>query len=159
MTTFDYLLVTAILAALVGGWWIQRRRTIEIKNIAARLNFRYIGASLPSSLTLNGTEIARATTFWNVLDGEPNGVRVIAFDCRIGEGKGSCRRTVIAAKTPNDIFRPIISELFRPVLSEADLAIDRSGDWAIMYQSIARSIVPAGLMPIQELETRLQSIR
>jgi hypothetical protein len=158
MTAFQCLLAIAVPAYLLGFWWVQRQRENEIKDLAARLSFHYLGPSLPRSLTLNGTEIARATSFWNVIDGELNGVRVVAFDCRIGEGKGSWRRTVIAAKTPSDIFRMAISEPFQPVLSVPNLAIDRSGDWAILYYSKSWSNVSPRLMPIQELETRLRSI-
>ena len=75
---------------------------------------------------------------------------MIAFDCRIGRGKGSFRRTAIAALGPRDVFgaAKFIS----------DLAVARSGDWAIMYEVETISLNPPGLMPVPELEAHLDSI-
>jgi hypothetical protein len=35
---------------------------------------------------LGGTPFARAAWIWNVIDGDPPGFRIVAFDCRIGAG-------------------------------------------------------------------------
>ena len=45
--------------------------------------------SVTSLHWLLGTSLQGATAVWNVIDGERNKIRVVAFDCRIGVGKGS----------------------------------------------------------------------
>ena len=61
-----------------------------------------------------------------MIDGERNGLRTLIFDCSIGEGKGSWRRTVIAAQGNPDIFRNV------PFL--LNLSSEQTGDWTVLYQ-------------------------
>jgi hypothetical protein len=87
---------------------------------------------------------------WNVIDGECGRVRVISFDCRIGTGKSSWRRTAIAVHGPPDVF----GAAFNP-----NFVIERSGEWSIMYEPWKLSLIPVGLMPISEIESHLDAIR
>jgi hypothetical protein len=109
----------------------------------------YLGQSLPQSFSLGCTRLERVTAIWNVIDGECGGVRVISFDCRVGSGKRSWQRTAIAAQAPPRIFG---------MMFNLDLAIDRSGEWSIMYESRPFSIIAAGLMSASELEAHFDSI-
>jgi len=118
--------------------------------MARRLGFSYIGNALPRSLTLHGTGLEGASSIWNVLDRMCGATRVITFDCRIGSGKGSWRRTVIAAQGPRDVFG--VAKF------TSNLTLDRSGDWTMMYEPKTFSIVPPGLMPTAEIEAHLGAI-
>jgi hypothetical protein len=126
----------------------ERRRSETIRALAIRSGFSYLGRGVPRSLSLSGTPMVRASSIWNVIDGDRPGIRIIAFDCRIGTGKGSWRRTVIAVKTDND----------SAVSSNRDLAVDHSADWTILYKPKTFFLIPAGLMTVNELEARLNAI-
>jgi hypothetical protein len=147
-STYAWLIGAGLLLAAL--YVRQRRRSAAIRALAIRSGFNYLGSALPRSLTLNGTPIDSATSTWNVIDGERHGVRIVVFDCQIGTGKGSWRRTVIAAESAADVFGV--------VSFNHELKADRSGKWLILYQPKTVSLIPPGLMPIAELETHLSSI-
>lgn len=128
----------------------EHKRTVAIKAMAVRLGFVFIGRALPRSVVLDGTPIEFLSSVWNVIDGEHNGVRVVAFDCRIGSGKTSWRRTIIVAQSSPDIFAKISFT--------SDLSVACAGKWVILYQPKAFSFIPAGLMPLDELEARLNGL-
>jgi hypothetical protein len=67
----------------------QRHRADAIRALAARSGMHYLGNALPKSLQLDGTPFHYVSKAWNVIDGEPRGTRVIAFDCQVGVGKRS----------------------------------------------------------------------
>jgi hypothetical protein len=127
----------------------ERHRAAAIRGLAACSGFHYLGDALPRSLTLYGTPFDRVSKVWNVIDGEPRGVRVIAFDCQIGVGKGSWRRTVIAVEIGSDL-----SLLLNP-----EMRIDSSGRWKVLYRPRASiNFRVTGLMPPEELESYLNSV-
>jgi hypothetical protein len=146
--TYTCLIGAALIIAIL--FVRQRRRSTAIRALATRSGFSYLGRTLPRSLTLNGTPIGPVTSAWNVIDGQRHGIRVVAFDCQIGVGKGSWRRTVIAAESAADVFGA--------VAFNHDLETDRSGSWLILYQPKALSAIPPGLMPVAELEAHLNAI-
>jgi hypothetical protein len=88
---------------------------------------------------------------WNVIDGERLGIRIVAFDCRIGHGKGSWRRSVIAAETSADVFAP--------VPFNRDLTLEHSDGWVILYEPRALLAISRGLMPVAELEAHLDAVQ
>ena len=137
-------------AFLVILWLHERKRDAALRAMVIRRRFTYIGRALPRSLTLHGTPLERVSSIWNVIEGDCGGIRVIAFDCRIGRGKGSWRRTAIAAQGPRDVFgaAKFIS----------DFTVARSGDWAVMYEQETISLLTPGLMPVRELEAHFDSI-
>jgi len=139
-------------AGLLAGllFWRQRKRMHAIRELAKRLSFTYIGQALPRSISLSGTSLQGATAFWNVIDGEHQRIRVIAFDCRIGVGKGSWRRTVIGAQSDADVFGT--------VKFNRDLTAERSGQWIFLYQPKALAVIPAGLMSVDEIEAHIDAI-
>jgi hypothetical protein len=150
MTTSIYVWIVGAGLLFVVLWFREQKRTIAIRAMAVRLGFVYLGRALPRSLTLNGTLLNRITSTWNVIDGERHGIRVIVFDCRIGTGKASWRRTMIAAQSNRDIFGSISSHV--------ELTVERSGKWVFLYQPKTFSFVPHGLRAIPELEAHLSAI-
>lgn len=117
--------------------------------MAARRGFIYLGSSLPRSFTLRGTGLEAATSVWNVIDADCGGTRVICFDCRVGTGKGSWRRTAIAAKGPPNVFG---------IMLTTDLTVDRSGEWSVMYEPKRMSLIPGRPMNVAEIEAHLAAI-
>lgn len=140
----------AALALLFASYVVERRRTAAVRALASRLGFHFLGTALPRSLTLSGTPFSTHSKVWNVIDGEPRGVRTIAFDCRVGIGKSSWTRTVIAVEMVRTFRQPLP---FNP-----EMTIDTAGDWRIVYRLKASiNFRIAGLMPLDELESYLSS--
>lgn len=141
--------------ALLAGfflwlWWLARVRAKEIRALAASLNFKYLGEALPRSLQLNGAPLDSVTAAWNVVDGEPRGTRVIAFDCKFGEGKGSWRRTVIAIQTE---ISNIKVSAFDPRAT-----IEQIGNWVVVWRPKEFTLIPSGLMSVTELRAHLETL-
>ena len=140
----------AAVALLFTFYLVERRRTAAIRALASRLGFHFLGDALPRSLTLSGTPFSDHSKVWNVIDGEPRGVRTIAFDCQVGVGKGSWRRTVIAVESATSLS-PALP--FNP-----EITIDTAGHWKVLYRPKASiNFRIAGLMPLDELESYLSS--
>jgi hypothetical protein len=147
---FPYIAVAAFALLFGGQFLLQRRRSAAMKRLAAQLGFMYIGGALPRSFSLAGTGLEAVSSIWNVIDGDRNGVRLIAFDCRIGRGKGSWTRTVIAAQSTVDLLGPV---------TEPELTVEHSGAWTILCQPQALfNIRGWGFMPIAEVRARLEGI-
>lgn len=142
-----FSIVVAILLAI--GYVRGRRRSAAIRSLAARLGFHCL-AELPMDLSLSRTLLSRVSEIWNVIGGERNGVKVVVFDCRIGTGKGSWCRTVIATQSESETFGAEVFNL--------DLSVDRLGNWTFLYEPKALSFVPRGLMPASEVEAHLSAI-
>lgn len=138
-------------AALVGFFlWSalnDRRRAKDLTKLASTLGLKEWGDQLPRDLSLTGTPMANRSATWNVLEGVQNGIRFIVFDCRIGTGKASWRRTVIAARTDRDVFATVPSDF--------SYTVDQSGEWMVFYSPKTLSFFGQRLMPIGELEARL----
>ena len=129
----------------------EKYRSRAIRTLASRSGLHYLGNALPKSLTLEGTPFRRASKFWNVLDGEPSGTRIMAFDCRVGQGRYSWRRTVIAVESDD-------SPLARLPL-HSNITIDHSGRWQVVYHPRAGfAFRGTGLTPVEELDATLKAI-
>jgi hypothetical protein len=141
-------------AGLVGFslWSVlnDRRRTKHLATLASTLGLKAWGNQLPSDLSLAGTPIAYRSATWNVFHGAQHGIRFVVFDCRMGTGKGSWRRTVIAARTSRDVFAT--------VPSESSYTVDKCGEWMVFYSPKTTSFFGPGLMPITELEARISTL-
>lgn len=143
------LFAGAALALLFAFHRAESQRAAAIRGLAIRSGFHYTGDALPRSLMLYGTPFHRTSKVWNVIDGEPRGIRIIAFDCQVGVGKASWRRTVIAVEGGSDL-----SLLLNP-----ETTIDSARQWKVLYRprtSINFRI--AGRMPREELESYLNSV-
>jgi hypothetical protein len=152
MTPSVMVAVIALAFTAVGvQYYRHRRRMVDIRALATKLGFSYIGTTLPRSLSLEGTKLEFCSSVWNVIDGEPHGVRVIGFDCQIGQGKGSWRRTVVAVQSSAGRFDPTV---FNP-----EMIAEYAGGWTFYYQPKVFSFIPPGLMPITELESYLTAMK
>jgi len=143
-----WLISTAVLGLIVVV--AVRRRSAAMRALAARRGLSYLGPTLPKSFTLKDTSLQRATSFRNVIEGERHGVRMMAFDCRIGAAKNSPWRTVIAAN--------VDEETLRATAVNPELVIESSSNWSIMHQLKTFSLVVPGLMPVSEVEGYLSAL-
>jgi hypothetical protein len=149
MDNVPFAVVVAGLTFLIGLfiYFQSRKRSRDIRELASKIGFAYLSDELPASLTLPDDPFSRIGAAWNVIDGERNGVRVVAFDCRIGNGKGSWARTIIAAQTQRAIFETLFS---------SEYTVDRAGEWTIFYQP--QGAGANGLMPVSEIEARVNLV-
>jgi len=119
--------------------------------MASRLGFHFLGNALPRSISLSGTPFSNHSKVWNVIDGEPRGVRTIAFDCQVGSGKTSWRRTIIAIDESAD-FTSVVR-------LNPEMKIDSARKWKVLYRPrTSFGFRIAQLMPLEELESYLNSI-
>jgi hypothetical protein len=144
------LWIATIGLVIVASALDDRKRATSMISLASRLGFKMWGDRLPPELSLTGTPMAAASATWSVMEGTQNGVPVIAFDCRMGAGKHSWRRTVIAARSSRDVFATIPSE--------SSYTVDRSGEWIVLYAPKRGFTFWRSLMPIRELEARLSTL-
>lgn len=147
---FVGLWMTLIGCFIVWSVWANWKRNRMMPILMSSLGLKSWGSRLPPELSLTGTPMAHASATWNVMEGERNGIPFVVFDCRMGAGKSSWRRTVIAARSGRDVFAA--------VPSESSYTVDRCGDWMIFYAPKRGFIVGPSLMPISELEARLSSL-
>ena len=150
MNPWTYALLT--IAVALGGWfwWRSRVRAAEIRRIAELYGFRYLGKALPPSLPLRDLPFLTITSVWNAIDGLRRGRRVVAFDCRFGEGKGSWRRTVVAVQAEK---AGITASSFDP-----DVQIDQIADWTFLYRPKQLALITRQLTPVSELSAYLEAI-
>lgn len=122
-------------------------RALAFRSLAREFGFARLNKRLPEALSLYGTPFAHRRLTWNVLDGERDKLRVVVFDCQIGEGNGSWQGTVIAIRTgPTSMD----SAKFDPRMK-----VDNSGGWSVFYYP---SRLKLKLMPVKELRAHLNSI-
>jgi hypothetical protein len=151
MANWGFVLwMTGIGVLFVGSLLADRKRAKSMAALASRLGLKMWEDQLPPELSLTGTPMAKASATWNVIEGTQNGVQVIAFDCRIGTGKSSWQRTVIAAHSSRDVFAT--------VPSHSSYTVVQSGEWIVFYAPKRGFIVGQSLMPIAELEARLSTL-
>ena len=150
MGAWAYFLIGLVGCFLLVSVFRQHRREAAMKALATRMGLSYLGRGVPKSFSLSGTGLEHTTAIWNLIDGDSHGVRVMAFDCRVGAGKGSWRRTVIATDAKPDTLK---ATSWNP-----ELIVERSGKWSVIYQPKTFSFIPPGLMPVGEAEAHLKAI-
>lgn len=145
------LLIGIVLAVVVSfavySIVIEKLRDRELSRNAGRMGLQGEERRGLPELNLAGTSLARTSKIWNERYGRRGGVDVIVFDCRIGEGKGSTRKTVIAARHAGD---PFVTAFFES--SKIQLSTERAGEWSILFSS------GISLMPVSEIEAHLDAI-
>jgi hypothetical protein len=149
--------IPLILMAAVGliSFYIlrtsDRYRADAVRALALRAGMHYLGNALPKSLMLKGTPFDRVSKVWNVIDGEPRGTRIMALDCKVGAGRQSWRRTLIAVESDGNAFGQLSLQ--------SELTIDRSGGWQILYHPKSHiNLRNGGLMPVEQLEANLNAV-
>jgi hypothetical protein len=151
MNPWTFAVGPAVIVALSVWYWRRGRvRAGEVRALAATHGFHYLGEALPRSLDLAGSLLASVGSVWNVIDGEPRGTRIVAFDCKIGEGRGSRRRTVVAVKVQAGI-----STIPR---FDARLRQEQVRGWVLIYRPEDFALIDTGLTPISELQAYLEAI-
>jgi hypothetical protein len=143
-----------VLGIFCSAEWIgERRRIHAMRALARKFGLAFLGKKrLPEALSLYGTPFAHIQLLpvANLIDGMRNGVRVIVFDGEVWEGKTFWRRTVVAARAPENVFAG--------AASNPEVKIDRSAAWSILYHPKGFSAVPEALTPVEELEAIVDGI-
>jgi hypothetical protein len=96
MNYWPELAVVLVVSALVWNYSRSQKRSQQIVDLARQPGFRLLGENLPTEIDLSASSLSNASSFWNVIAGAPHGVRIVAFGCSVGRGKGSWETTVIA---------------------------------------------------------------
>lgn len=144
------LWMTLIACFIVWSLWEDWKRNRRMPMLMSNLGLKSWGNTLPRGLSLTGTPMAHASAIWNVMEGKRNDIPFVVFDCRMGAGKGSWRRTVIAARAEHNVFATL------PL--ESRYIVDRCGEWMIFYAPKGGLAAGRSLMPLAELEARLTSL-
>lgn len=148
MSAFHGAVLAAIVALFCWAWWRSRVRASEIRRLAESNGFHYLDNTLPESLLPRDLPVG-ITSVWNVLEGERQSRRVLAFDCRFGEGKRSWRRTVIAVRADRS---SITAFAFDP-----DIQVEQIGQWTFLYRPKAIAVAPE-LTPVNEIAAYLDAV-
>ena len=130
---------------------VEARRTRQLREWASHNGFTSLGKALPKSIDPKGSGIGGVSSVWNVYERQGDGAHIVLFDCRIGRGKGSSRRTVIAAEASRDVFDTV------PL--EVGMTVDHQENWQILYRSLVPSYGLRPLMPVDEIKARIRAIR
>lgn len=139
----EYVFGAGFAALLVWGAIRERARVNEIRALAQRLGFTYLGAAFPGTFPLYRTSSRSARSIVRAALGDRNEKEVILFDCRMGHGKGSFSRTVVAVRGQSV---PIRAHWFGP-----DLLTEQAGDWTVVFRT-------RGLMLVEEIEALLDAL-
>ena len=143
--TVIVFVVGAVLYATYGIEDLWRR--YALRRLARKFGFAYLRQRLPEALSLYGTPFAQRRFTWNVIDGERHRLRIVVFDCQVGEGAANWRRTVIAIRTG--------SVTLDPVKFDARMKVENSGGWSVFYYPQELKL---GLTPVKELRALLNSL-
>lgn len=101
-------------------------------------------------IDLKSSSISNVSSVWNVMDGSPRGVRIVAFDCHVGQGKGSWKTTVIAVNAEPVAVRA----------SDFDLSLEKEhiDGWTLLFHRIGPEFNGGCKMSAEELKGYLEAI-
>jgi hypothetical protein len=150
MNYWPVLAAVAVVAFLLWSYKVTRERSRQISEYAQELGFRLLGEGLPLDIDLKSSSISNLSSVWNVIEGTPRTVRIIAFDCRVGQGKGSWETTVIAVN----------AELAAVKASDFDLSIEKehTDGWTLLFHRIGPELNGGCKMSAEELRGYLEAI-
>jgi hypothetical protein len=114
-------------------------------NVAESGGSQYLGDALPASLLLTSMPFAPITSVWNAIDGEPRGKRIVAFDCRFGEGKSEL--AALGRCCANGYQEP-----------DPSLRLEQTDGWVFIYRPKELDLIPQQLTPMPELHAYLDII-
>jgi hypothetical protein len=143
--TVIVFVVGAVLYATYGieDLW----RGYALRRLARKFEFAYLRQRLPEALSLYGTPFAHRRFTWNVMDGELHRLRIVIFDCQVGEGNANWRRTVIAIRTG--------SATLDAARFDSRMKVENSGGWSVFHYPQELKL---GLTTVKELRALLNSI-
>jgi hypothetical protein len=142
------VVVFVVSAALFITYAIEDMwRAYAFRRLAKKFGFAYLRQRLPEALSLYGTPFAHRRLTLNVIDGERHRLRIVIFDCQIGEGKANWQPTVIAIRTGSNTLDA----------SKIDprMKVENSGGWSVLYYPQELKL---GAIPLKELRAHLSSI-
>lgn len=138
--------ITVVVSTIISTTKDRLRRR-AMRKLAADVGFTYASPRLPEALSLYGTPFAHCRSTSHVIDGQCNHMRVIVFDCSVGNDKNHYERTVIAARTGSNLLN---ADKFNPAMKA-----DSSGPWTILYYPESTK---HGLTSVEELQSHLAAI-
>jgi len=140
-----------LLIAIFGLWRLIRsfRRWLAMRSLAKRIGLAYRGDTLPAALDGVETIPTSVTRFSNVIDGQLNGIRVVAFDYGQGTRTLGYKGTAIAAKTDGDLFRTIPKN--------QGFTLERSEGWIVLHQPNGYNW-PGEILSVRALEKMLRTL-
>jgi len=136
--------IGAALVALVGlALFDKRARTKQIQQFAERSGFLYLGSALPG-FSLKAASWSRdAHSVTRVVWGEKAQQEFVVFDCRLGHGKRTTSRTVVAVRGQ---LGNLGAAQFGPD------RVEQVGEWAVLLSSDY-------VLPVSEIEEILSDLR
>jgi hypothetical protein len=148
-----FVIFFAFILSLNLYWFIaMQRRTRAIKLLAPKLGLLpWPNDSLPRDLFLSSTQFANWSKLSNVYSGIINGVEVAFFDCKVGRGKGSWTRTIIAVRSNGDVFGAKAFDL--------DFNSQRCEEWLLLYRRREGFRITPGVMPVSQIESHIRNIQ
>jgi hypothetical protein len=113
--------------AIAFAWFklLRSVRDRSMRSLAAKLDFQYMGRTLPDGFPSNAEPFDKISLTWNVLRGVRNDLEILVFDGIFGRGRG-IYRTYIAIQTTKDPF-PKDESVLDNVL--------QSGGWTALFGS------------------------
>src|ERR1700753_1750942 len=97
---WPFIAFVAILGIYGLIWTIRmHKRSKALAKLASEIGLTVWDYQiLPSDLTLHGTDLENFSKVFNIYQGTVNGVHVVFFDCKVGYGKRTWMRTVLAIR-------------------------------------------------------------
>jgi hypothetical protein len=138
-----YLLVVAVACLIVWDALRQRARTRDIRRLAQRMGFAYVGSALPGNFPLQRTSSRAARSISRAVAGDKGNHELVLFDCKLGLGKGTFRRSVVAVRGQDAAFG---TARFGP-----DIVAEQVGEWAVVYGD-------RRLLLIEEIEALVSAV-
>ena len=127
----------------------MRQRKADMREMASRLGLQpWPDDSLPRDLSLRGTPFENWRNLFNIYEGILSGVQVAVLDFRRHVGKGSWSRTIVAAKTADDVF----------ATKSFDLETLQVGQWQLLFAP-KELVNSSKLLDVAEVEETLKDIR
>jgi hypothetical protein len=129
----------ALAVGSVVAYFTLGRRKRNMRSLANRLGFQFIGDDLPAAFQMDCYPMSEIKKAWNVIEGTRKGSQIVIFDSVIGSGNGRyC--TAIACHTTENPF----------TLNYGSEKVIQSNGWTALYQ--LRFIQIPGTITVSRLE-------
>ena len=137
------LMLTGLAIALGFREFNGRQRSKQMRDLANSRRLTFLGDTLTKGFPLHKTSSSSARSLCNCVVGDEDRREILVFDCRLGHGKGSFSRTMVAFRGNESAFG---WARFGP-----DFKTERAGDWAVVYGA-------RRLLTIAEIEALLSEL-